>query len=271
MTRRVVIASQKGGVGKTTVALNLASAMAERGRRTLLVDLDPQGSIGHALARGDTELPGLVDLVTKQVSAGQAIVRTKTPTLALLPRGRLDPIDGGALELALQSGELLASVLGEVEGEFELVVVDTPSGLGMITRGALAVSDFVLVPVQAEPLALRSIAQILRVLEFVRVEQNARLQLLGMLPTMVDLRSAASHDVVMALWSGFAGVLETMIPRAPIFAQASAAGLPVAYLEGAISPEARRFEMLAAELESSIERFTNHAGASDARPQRQLL
>src|SRR5512141_3012131 len=93
MARRLVIASQKGGVGKTTIALNLAGALAERGRRTLLVDLDPQGAIGLSLARQDGELAGLAELLTGLVEPRVAVLPTHLPGLSLLPRGRLDPTD----------------------------------------------------------------------------------------------------------------------------------------------------------------------------------
>src|SRR5512142_1780966 len=93
MARRIVLASQKGGVGKTTVALNLAVALAERGHRTLLVDLDPQGAIGLSLARGDTELAGLAELLMGLIEPKVAVLPTHLPGLSLLPRGRLDPTD----------------------------------------------------------------------------------------------------------------------------------------------------------------------------------
>lgn len=252
MARRIVVTSQKGGVGKTTVSLHLALALAERGKSTLLVDLDPQGGIGHSLARGDTELAGLTDRLMGAVSAEKALLETKVPGLSLLPRGRLDPIDVIEYERAIQAPGVLDEALRELEGGFERVILDTPSGLGMVTRGALAVADYALIPFQASALALRSVSQVLRVIEHVRATENPKLSLLGILPTMVERDSEPSQAVLVDIWTGFAGVLETIIPLAPVFGKASRTGLPIGFLGGRPSPEARRFDALAAEVESII-------------------
>ncbi len=271
MKRRLVIASQKGGVGKTTVALNLAVAMAERGRETLLVDLDPQGGIGHSLGKGDAALPGLADLLMGGVSPDQALLTTRLPGLTLLPRGRLDPVDACEFEQALFGPGVLEGALAKVERGADLVILDAPSGLGLITRAALQISDFVLLPFQTENLALRSLRQALRVLEHVREKENPNLQLLGILPTMVEKTQAGSLSVLGDIWSGFSGVLETVVPRVEVFSQASRKGLPVAFLGGPVSPEARRFELLAAELSQLMEKLGAKQPASEERPDRDLL
>lgn len=274
--QRLAICSQKGGVGKTTVALNLALSLAERGLKTLLVDVDPQGAIGHSLRRGDRELPGIADIIAGVVEAPAAILNTKLETLRLLPRGRLDPIDVPAFERALSSdgnGDGLASILDQAAAGVDRVLIDTPAGLGMVTREAMRLSHFVLIPAQAEPLALKSFHQVLRVVDHVRREENPNLKLLGVLPTMVDLKNAPSHTVLMELWEGFSGVLQTMIPRTSVFADASAQGAPLAYLPGALAPEARRFELLANEIEDLIGRYSpdHKRSAAHDRPARQLL
>ena len=271
MPKRIVIASQKGGVGKTTVALNLALALAERGRKTLLVDLDPQGGIAHSLSRGDTELYGLADLLMGQLAPAEAALPTRLSTLSLLPRGRLDPVDACQYELSLAAPGLLESALSWVDEGFDLTILDTPSGVGLVTRGALAVADFVLVPFQAEPLALRSISQILRVIERVKRSESPKLELLGILPTMVDRDKETSNAVMMDVWTGFEGVFETSIPRADVFTVASERGLPVGFLGGPPSPEARRFDVLAAEVESLMEQLQPRRTDHVERPERALL
>lgn len=270
VTQRIVVASQKGGVGKTTVALHLALAFAERGHPTLLVDLDPQGGIGHVLARGDTALPGLADQLMGVVSPSEAVCRTRVPGFSLLPRGRLDPTEVVEFELALRAPGVLASALEAHEPHYDYIVLDTPSGLGMITRAALSVAQWALVPTQAQPLGMRSVSQVLRVVEHVAATENPRLRLLGILPTMAERTKEPSQTVMNDLWSGFEGVLDTVIPRADVYADASLKGLPIGFMGGRPSPEARRFDALAAELGQLM--TLNAPETYDvARPQREIL
>jgi chromosome partitioning protein len=271
MTDRIAIVSQKGGVGKTTLCLNLAVALAEAGRPTLVVDVDPQGAIGLSLARGETEWPGLADALMGQITAREALVQTKLPALSLLPRGRLHAVDACQFELALHQPGVLDSLLGALEESFAFVLLDTPSGLGIIARAALAHSDFALVPFQAEPLSLRSVLQLLQTIEHVRTAEKPGLDLLGIVATMVDLSTEESLDVMKSIWVGFAGVFETVIPRSAVFARASAAGLPVGYLAGRPQPEARRFALLADELCARIRALRGETGDTDELPRRELV
>ena len=232
MARRLVIASQKGGVGKTTVALNLAVALAERGRRTLLVDLDPQGAIGLSLAKGDSELAGLAELLSGVGGLQDTVVRTRLDRLSLLPRGRLDATDVDSFETEVAKDGALERALATCEGGADVVVIDTPSGLGRVTTAALAASHFALLAFQTENLALRSVGQALKVVEHVQATRNPRLRLVGILPTLVDRDRPGTHAVLGEIWHGFPDALETVVPRTEAFARASALGVPVGFLGG---------------------------------------
>lgn len=271
MANKIAIVSVKGGSGKTTTALNVSVAYAERGRRILLVDLDPQGAIGHSLAKGDTDWVGLADYMMGNATLKKAIIQTKLSKLSILPRGRLDPIDVAEYEMALQSTSSIRNICNEVENEFDCVIFDSPSGLGMVTRSALAIGDFVLIPLQAEPLSLRTVSQTLRVIDHVKNYENSSLQLLGILATMVKLEEAASLNVMKTVWEGFAAMFETFIPRADIFSTASNAGLPVAFLGGNIPPDALRFDTLVSEIEYRIAELGGAVGETNVRLQRELI
>lgn len=271
MAHRIVITSQKGGVGKTTVALNLAVALAERGQRTLLVDLDPQGAIGLSLAKGDTALQGITEFVAGQVQPEGVVLPTKLSNLCLIPRGRLDPMDIPAYESALFNQDVLPRLFTSILPDFVYVIIDTPAGLGMATRAALRMADFALVVAQADPLAMRSIGQMLRVLQQLRLTECPGLELLGILPTFVDLKAVPSRGAIEDLWTGFDGVFETMVSRSPAYPEASLKGLPISFVSGPRSPEARQFDVFASEIEGTIQRLRQLNDPSYHQSERQLL
>ncbi|MBN2718012.1 MAG: ParA family protein [Deltaproteobacteria bacterium] len=271
MTHTIVVASVKGGTGKTTTTLNLAVALAEKGHSVVIVDLDPQGSIGLALAQKDTEWVGLAEYLMDAASLEDAVLKTKMNGLSILPRGRLNAVDVGEYEQALYNGDALVGIVKKLSGQYDFILMDTPSGLGMITRAAMRAGAYLLTPLQAEPLALRSVSQLLRVAEHVRQNENADFRLLGILPTMVNLENDASMDVMNTVWSGFGGILDTYIPRADVFATANAAGVPVDFLPGKKRPEARRFEKLSMELELLIAQMGDEIEGANERVERRLV
>jgi len=271
MANVISIVSSKGGTGKTTVALNLSVALAEKGDNTLLIDIDPLGAIGLSLARNDSEWTGLAEYIMQKMPIEDVIIKTKLPHLSILPRGRLDPLDISLYEEILHSSQTIQEIIAAVDGRYQYVIIDAPSGLGMITRSALAVSNFVLLPLQAEALSLRSILQTLRVISHVRENDNTKLQLIGILATMVQLHQDSSFNILKTVWSSLSGVLETYIPRADVFALASDKGLPVAFLGGKYPPEALRFELLATEIKKIIQELGGITGESDERTERELV
>lgn len=271
MAHIISLVSSKGGTGKTTTALNLAVALAERGCGTALVDFDPQGSICLSLAKGEAEWPGLAEVLLDGLSLDQVVVQTKLPSLSILPRGGLDAVEAREFEILLNSPARVRELMDRLGVDRSYIIIDCPSGLGVITRAALAVSGFALVPLQAEPLALRAMSQVLHVLEHVREHENPELKLLGIVPTMVELRRDTSLNVMGTVWSELSGVLDTVIPRGEAFARASEAGLPVSFMGGRTPPEARRFELLADEVERLIAEMSQTAGGLHEKVQRQLV
>ena len=247
-------------------------ALAERGRKTLLADLDPQGAIGLSLAKGDTDLAGLAELVQGAASPAEAVLATRLPGLSLLSRGRLDATDVDAFESEIGTPGALDRALSACDREADIVVMDTPSGLGRVTCAALACADFVLLAFQTESLSLRSVGQALKVVEHVQGERNPRLRLVGILPTLVERERPGSHAVLSEIWNGFPAALETIVPRTETFARASALGVPVGFLGGEVgAPEARRFDLLADELEARMNRLDGMERVHEAQPPRQLL
>jgi chromosome partitioning protein len=240
-------------VGKTTLSLNLAYALAARGHRTLLVDTDPQGAIGHSLARRSGQLRGLANYLADMRPLGEMIVATRLPELRLLLLGALSVQDLDAFVGEVTSGALLDRVFREATDAFDIVVLDTPSGIGGVTGGVMRQATHVLSPLQAEPLALRSVDQMLELVSLLR-ERGTELELAGFVLSMVQARNTDSLSVAQEIWQSFPAeyVLETTLPRHPSFLSATAAGVPVGLLGKSAPALAGIFDQLAAELEPRL-------------------
>jgi chromosome partitioning protein len=240
-------------VGKTTLSLNLAHALAQRGHRTVLVDADPQGAIGHSLARRSGQFRGLANLLSEGGSAADLLVSTRLASLKLLLLGNLAAADLESFATQMGQGVPLSQALVALDGSFDVAVVDTPSGLTGVTGGALRLATHLLCPVQAEPLALRSVTQVVEVVSLLR-GQGHELELAGFVLSMVQARNEHSLDVVREVWGSFPAeyVLETTLPRHPGFLAATAAGVPLGLLGKNAPPLAGVFDQLAAELEPRL-------------------
>ena len=250
----LAVVSQKGGVGKTTTAINLASALALRGRKTLLVDVDPQGAVRYGLGLdADGSAGGLADLLSGSRELQDVVQATALPWLRVLLAGSVSE----AAEHETYSSQLAESPrLGEL---FEracqrgyIVVVDTPPGLGAVTRRVLAHSQHVLVPLQCEPLALQTTSQILRAVRDAAVT-NPALVLDGILLTMLEEGNEVSQRVAAYVRAQLPTELlfDVAIPRTMASIDAFAAGQPVV-LRAPSDPAARGYSQLAELLEPRL-------------------
>ncbi|MDA1082498.1 MAG: ParA family protein [Gemmatimonadetes bacterium] len=230
MGRILAIVSQKGGVGKTTTAVNLGAAFARRGLKTLIVDVDPQGSVryGSGLKKGHKTY-GFADYLNGTRPLRDVILPTSLPWLRVMLVGSVsEDADHTDYTNAIGEGDLLSKMLATAAERCDIVVVDTPPGLGAITRSALASSDRVLVPLQAEPLVLQTTPQIFRANQDV-VSKHKKLTFDGILLTMYEAGNTACERTVKYVRANVPAnlVFDITIPRSSAVSDAFAAGQPV--------------------------------------------
>lgn len=224
------VVSQKGGVGKTTTAVNLAAAFAKRGMKTLIIDVDPQGSVryGVGLRRGHPTV-GFADYLNGARPLRDVILPTALPWLRVMLAGTVtDEVDHVMYQQLVADTRVLPELLETSKQRCEVVVVDSPPGLGPVTRRVLEGSDHVIVPLQCEPLALQTTPQILRAIQEI-VQSNEKLTLDGLLLTMHERDNPASERVVDYVRRHLPAnlVFDVTIPRTAATADAFAAGQPV--------------------------------------------
>jgi chromosome partitioning protein len=229
MGRILAVTNQKGGVGKTTTSVNLAASLAETGRRVLLVDLDAQGNatMGSGCNKHEVAMTGY-DLLVGHADIHDVIIHAAAAGYDLLP-GNSD-LTAADVELMNRDDRerRLRSVLTYVQNDYDLIIIDCPPSLSMLTINALAAAHGVIIPIQCEYYALEGLSALLETVEQVRLAVNPDLEIEGLLRTMYDVRNNLANDVSAQLQQHFGDkVYRTIIPRNVRLAEAPSHGLPV--------------------------------------------
>ena len=229
MKRILAIANQKGGVGKTTTAINLAASLGQSGRRVLLVDLDPQANAtsGLGFARGAVQA-GIYEALSGDRSVRELTELCEAPGVWVLPATR--DLSGAEVELVnVERREWrLKEALEPVIDQYDYIIIDCPPSLGLLTVNALCAANAVLIPMQCEYYALEGLSQLMNTIEQVRCSLNPALELEGILLTMVDARMNLTQQVASEVRSHFVGkVYDTTIPRNVRLSEAPSHGKPI--------------------------------------------
>ena len=225
MAARVVcFTNQKGGVGKTTTVVNVAAALARKGQRVLLIDLDPQANATSALGLDSRELAGVYDALLEEVSPAECVTRAEEgfdvmPSNAALAGAEVELVPAMARE------RRLANVVAPLLNDYDWILVDCPPSLGLLTINALTAAQSVIVPVQCEYMALEGLSRLMETLEMVRRSVNPGLSVFGMVMTMYDSRTRLAQQVVDDVRAHYNdAVFETVVPRTVRLSEAPSFG-----------------------------------------------
>ena len=248
LAKIIAVTNQKGGVGKTTNAINLSALVADAGMRTLLVDIDPQGNATSGLGQAGTDSNTVYEVLLGDAAAEDALVDTGFGGLRLMPSA----IELAGAEIELVSMEnrerLLKDALEPLRGDFDYIFIDCPPALSLLTLNALTAADSVLIPIQCEYYALEGVGQLVNTVNLLRRRLNPSLAVEGILLTMYDARTNLCAQVVQEVRTHFPEeAFDTMIPRNVRLSEAPSYGLPI-HLYDARCTGAQAYRALAEEL-----------------------
>ncbi len=226
MTARIItFVNQKGGVGKTTTVVNVAAAAGRRGRRVLLVDLDPQANASSAAGVVDAGEPGIYEMLMEDEEPTACVVELPAESMSVVPSS--PALAGAEVELVpvMARERRLVHALSALRGSYDLILIDCPPSLGLLTINALTAADNVVIPVQCEYMALEGLSRLTETLELVRRNLNPGLTILGLVLTMFDGRTRLAQQVVDEVRSHFKQVVfTTVIPRSVRLSEAPSHG-----------------------------------------------
>lgn len=233
MAKIITIANQKGGVGKTTTAISLSACLAKFGKKTLLIDIDPQGNATSGIGIDKNNLAfNIYDVLINDKEISEAIISTPYESLFILPSN--SDLTGAEVELTpMMAREIrLKTRLASINDQFEFIIIDCPPSLGLLTINALTASDSVLIPIQCEYYALEGLSQLLTTIELVRKNLNPSLEIEGVLLTMCDFRTNLSSQVIDDVRNHFKEkAYKAIIPRAVRLSEAPGFGKPIIYYD----------------------------------------
>ena len=248
MGRIISIANQKGGVGKTTTAVNVSAILAKRGKKEMLIDADPQGNASSGLGLEKEVENSLYDVLINDVDLESTLQDTNIKTLKVCPSNM--NLAGAEVELVSQMSreQRLKEKLDVIKDNFDFIIIDCPPSLGLITLNAFTASDSVLIPVQCEYFALEGLGQLLNTINLVKKHLNKSLEVEGAVLTMYDMRTNLSNQVVKEVKRYFEDkVYKTVIPRNIKLSEAPSYGMPITLYDPK-SKGARAYEKLAREI-----------------------
>ena len=229
MARIIAIANQKGGVGKTTTSINLAACLAEKGKKVLAIDLDPQGNMTSGLGVDKNDIENTVyELMLSECSIKQAMQQTVVDDLKIIASNV--QLAGAEIELlGINDKEyILKNAVDYIRDDFDFIIIDCPPSLNMLTVNAMTTADTVLVPIQCEYYALEGLSQLIHTINLVEERLNPNLQIEGVVFTMYDVRTNLSNQVVENVKENLdAKIYKTMIPRNIRLAEAPSFGIPI--------------------------------------------